>query len=229
MYQLYFGNKNYSSWSLRPWVLMKHFNIPFEEKMVRVAGRGADDMHRGYSANGLVPCLHHNSFQVWDTLAIAEYLAERHLGLWPIDPCARARARSISAEMHSGFGHVRGAFPMNIKMHLQGCEPSPEVAAEIARIDAIWTQTRAEYAGNSMDKPYLFGDFSIADAMFAPVVWRFYSYNAALSPTAQAYCDAMRAHPAMREWKAAALVETTALPHYDADVLAKYGPTRESA
>lgn len=226
MYQLYMGNKNYSSWSLRPWLLLKHFSIPFEERMVSVAGRGAHDMHRGYSPSGHVPCLHHDGFQVWDSLAIVEYLAERHLGMWPLDPNARARARSISAEMHSGFAHVRGAFPMNIKMHLQGCEPSLEVAAEIARIDAIWTQTRAEYARNSTDKPYLFGDFSIADAMFAPVVWRFHSYNVTLSPTAQAYCDIMRVHPAMREWKAAALAETVALPDYDDVVLSKYGPVR---
>lgn len=228
MYQLYMGNKNYSSWSLRPWLLLKHFNIPFEERLVSVAGRGAHDMHRGYAPNGLVPCLHHDGFQVWDSLAIAEYLAERHLGMWPLEPNARARARSISAEMHSGFGHVRGAMPMNVKMCLQGAEPSSEVAAEIARIDAIWTETRAEFASNSADKPYLFGEFSIADAMFAPIVWRFHAYNIKLSPTAQAYCDTMRAHPAMREWKKDALVETTALAHYDHEVMEKYGPTRSS-
>ena len=134
MYQLYFGNKNYSSWSLRPWVLLKHFNIPFQEHMVSVAGRGAGDMLRGYSANGLVPCLHDDGFQVWDTLAIAEYLAERHTGLWPADPIARARARCISAEMHSGFGHVRGAMPMNIKMTLQGAELPTEVAEDVAAL-----------------------------------------------------------------------------------------------
>ena len=226
MYHLYFGNKNYSSWSLRPWVLLKHFNISFQEHMVSVAGRGAGDMHRAYSANGLVPCLHDDGFQVWDTLAIAEYLAERHTGLWPADSMARARARCISSEMHSGFGNMRAAMPMNIKLTLQGAELPKDVAEDVARIDAIWSQTRAEYGGDSADKPYLFGDFTIADAMFAPVVWRFHSYNVSLSPVAQAYCDAMRAHPAMCEWKAAALAETDVLAHYDQMACDTYGEPR---
>ncbi|HQU88620.1 MAG: glutathione S-transferase family protein [Rhodocyclaceae bacterium] len=223
MYALYFGNKNYSSWSLRPWVLMKHFEIPFEEHQVQVSGKGAHAGHRGYSANGLVPCLHVDGFQVWDTLAIAEFLAERHSGLWPADPLARARARSVACEMHSGFGAVRSAMPMNIKLLLKGKPPSAEVQADIDRIAEIWTQTRSEFAGDA--GPYLFGAFSVADAMFAPVVMRFVTYNVALPPVAEAYRDAMLAHPAMVEWADAARAETVALPAYDA-VVEAYGGAR---
>ena len=230
--ELYFGNKNYSSWSLRPWLLMKHFDIPFTEHMVSVAGRGAHEMHRPYSKNGLVPCLHiENDFQIWDTLAIAEYLAETYpeKNLYPVDRLARARARSISAEMHSGFGQVRSAMGMNIKMRLkgvaQGAKVSPEVASEIARIIEIWRDAREEF-GKATGKPYLFGEFSIADAMFAPVVWRFFSYNVPLEGEAKAYLDTMLAHPSMLEWEQSALAETVALAHYDDAVLASYGGPR---
>lgn len=231
MYTLYIGNKNYSSWSLRPWILMKHFGLPFTEKLVSVAGRGAGDMHRAYSANGLVPCLHVNDFQVWDTLAIAEYLAETHpqLHLWPQDALARARARSICAEMHSGFGAVRSAYGMNIKMRLKGAPPDEAIAADIQRICTIWEEARSQFAAiapGSEQGPYLFGAFSIADAMFAPVIWRFFSYNVSLPPVAQAYVNTMLAHPAMKEWEAAALQETVALAHYDDAAMSKFGPVR---
>lgn len=230
--ELYIGNKNYSSWSLRPWLLMKHFGIPFTERLVSVAGRGVHEMHRAYSNNGLVPCLHiEKDFQIWDTLAIAEYLAETYpeKHLYPVDRLARARARSISAEMHSGFGQVRGSMFCNIKMRLkgvaQGAQLSPEVASEIARISEIWRDAREEF-GKATGKPYLFGEFSIADAMFAPVVWRFFSYNVPLEGEAKAYLDTMLAHPFMLEWEQSALAETVALAHYDDAVLASYGGPR---
>ena len=223
MYALYFGNMNYSSWSLRPWILLRHFDIPFEAHRVQVRGSGPTDLHRSYSPNGLVPCLHVDGFQVFDTLAIAEFLAERHAGLWPDDWKARARARSVSAEMHSGFGALRSAMPMNIKLLLKGKPPSAEVQADIDRIAEIWTQTRSEFAGDA--GPYLFGAFSVADAMFAPVVMRFVTYNVALPPVAEAYRDAMLAHPAMVEWADAARAETVALPAYDA-VVEAYGGAR---
>lgn len=225
MYQLYIGNKNYSSWSLRPWVLMKHFEIPFEEVNKEVAGRGANDLHRAYSASGLLPCLHADDFQIWDTLAIAEFLNEQHPDkkLLPNDIHARARARSISAEMHSGFAALRSAMPMNIKMRLKGKAATEAVSADIARIEAIWTEARRDYAG---DKPYLFGDFSIADAMYAPIVWRLFSYNFQLTSPAQTYLETMLAHPAMREWEIAALAETTALASYDEAVFEEYGGPR---
>ena len=214
MYTLYFGNMNYSSWSLRPWVLMKHFGIAFDARQVAVSGRGPNDDHRAYSANGLVPCLHVDGFPIWESLAIAECLAERHAGLWPSDPLARARARSVANEMHAGFGALRNAMPMNIKLRLKGAPLAAEVQADVDRIVQIWTDARAQFGATG--GPYLFGAFGIADAMFAPVVWRFHTYNVPLPPVAAAYRDAMLAHPAMREWEALALAETTALPAYDA-------------
>lgn len=223
MYTLYIGNKNYSSWSLRPWLLMRNFDIPFEVREVQVAGLGANELHRGYSGNGLVPCLHVDGFQVWDSLAIGEFLAERHPGLWPADPLTRARARSVSCEMHSGFGALRGAMSMNIKMRLKGKPASAAVQADIDRIAQIWTEARAQFAHDA--GPWLFGDFSIADAMFAPVVWRFHTYNVSLPPLAARYRDDMLNHPAMREWEAAALLEDVALAHYDS-VAQEYGGSR---
>lgn len=230
--KLFIGNKNYSSWSLRPWLLMKHFDLPFTEQLVSVAGRGPNDLHRGYSQNGLVPCLHiENDFQIWDTLAIAEFLAEsfpaKHL--WPADRLARARARSVSAEMHSGFGSLRSAMGMNVKMRFNGVALSPEVATDVARIDQIWTEARREF-GTRSDQPYLFGAFSVADAMFAPVIWRFHTYNVAqwaqLSHESRAYLAAMLAHPQMQAWECDALAETVALAHYDEPALANFGGVR---
>lgn len=223
MYTLYFGNRNYSSWSLRPWLLMKHFGIPFEERRVAVSGKGANEAHRRYSANGLVPCLHVGEFQVWDTLAIAEFLAGRHPEMWPSDELTRARARSVSAEMHAGFGALRSAMPMNIKLRLQGRPADPAVKADIDRVTEIWQEARERFAGSR--GPWLFGEFSVADAMYAPVVWRFHTYNVPLSGAAAAWCEAMRAHPAMRAWEAAALAEGEALAHYDA-VAADFGGPR---
>ena len=227
--ELYIGNKNYSSWSLRPWLLMKHFGIPFNEHMVSVAGRGANDLHRAYSKNGLVPCLHiENDFQIWDTLAIAEYLAETYpeKNLYPVDKFARARARSISAEMHSGFANLRGAMGMNIKMRLKGSQPSSEFAKDIQRVVEVWTDARREF-GQTTDQPYLFGMFSVADAMFAPVIWRFFSYNVSLQGEAKTYLETMLAHPFMKEWEHSALAETVALAHYDDAALANYGGVRD--
>ena len=134
MYVLYFGNRNYSSWSLRAWLMLKGFDIPFEERVVALAGQGASDVHRAYSDNGLVPCLHDGAIRVWETLAIAEYLAERHAGLWPADAAARANARSVSAEMHAGFTALRSAMPMNIKLRLEGRPPASAVQRDIERI-----------------------------------------------------------------------------------------------
>lgn len=224
MYVLYFGNRNYSSWSLRPWLLMTHFGIAFEERPVEVSGKGANVNHRAYSANGLVPCLHADGFQVWDSLAIAEFLAERHPGMWPADPLARARARSVSCEMHSGFGRLRAAMPMNVKLRLKGGAAIADVRSDIDRVAEIWQESRDQFAGAL--GPYLFGGFSIADAMYAPVVWRFHTYNVDLPPAAAAYRDTLLAHPGMRAWERGALAESTAFPHYDAPALADFGGAR---
>ncbi|KXB31288.1 hypothetical protein AT959_06295 [Dechloromonas denitrificans] len=213
MFDLYIGNKNYSSWSLRPWLLLKHFGIPFREHMVSVAGRDYNAALKPLAGNARVPCLHEDGFQVWESIAIAETLAERHPAMWPADARARARARSISAEMHAGFTALRTAMPMNLKLKLKGKPPTPAVQRDIDRIVEIWEEARMQFA--TADGPWLFGAFSVADAMFAPIVWRFHVYNVALPPLAATYRDAMLAHPAMQEWYGAALQESEAHAHYD--------------
>lgn len=223
MYTLYLGNKNYSSWSLRAWLLLKHFGIPFREQMVSVAGRDYNASLKPLAGNARVPCLHDEGFQVWESIAIAEYLAERHPHLWPADARARARARSISAEMHAGFAKLRTAMPMNLKLKLRGRPAEPEVQREIDRIVEIWDEARTAFAAG--EAPYLFGDFSIADAMYAPIVWRFHSYNVPLSGKAAAYASVMLAHPAMQAWYAEAMQEREAHPHYD-QLAAAYGGPR---
>jgi len=220
---LYIGNKNYSSWSLRPWLLLKHLGILFKEHMVSVAGRDYNPALRPISANAKVPCLHVDGFQVWESLAIAEYLAEQSPVLWPADARARARARSISAEMHAGFAKLRMAMPMNLKFKLKGKPADLAVQRDIDRIIEIWTETRTKFA--TPDGPYLFGAFSVADAMYAPIACRFHTYNVPLPPEAKTYSDTLLAHPAMQEWYAAALRETEAHAHYD-DLATEYGGLR---
>ena len=213
MFDLYIGNKNYSSWSLRPWLLMKHFGVPFREHAVSVSGADYNPALKALAGNARVPCLHEDGLQVWESIAIAEFLAERQPGMWPVDASARARARSISAEMHSGFAKLRTAMPMNLKLKLRGKPAEAGVQRDIDRVVEIWEEARTRFATG--DGAYLFGDFSVADAMFAPVACRFSVYNVALPPVAAAYRDAILAHPAMQEWYAAALLETEAHAHYD--------------
>ncbi len=221
-YELYIGNKNYSSWSLRAWLLLRHLNIPFREHMFSVAGREYNPALKPIAGNAKVPCLHDEGFQVWESIAIAEYLAESYPELWPEDAKARARARSISAEMHSGFANLRKAMPMNLKFRLNGKPAEAAVQREIDRIVEIWNEARTLFASSG---PYLFGSFSIADAMYAPIVWRFHVYNVQLPPRAAEYRDAMLDHPAMREWHRDALKETEAHEHYD-KLAAEYGGPR---
>ena len=223
MCDLYIGNKNDSSWSLRPWLLLKHFAIPFAEHMVSVAGRDYNPALKPLAGNARVPCLHEDGFQVWESLAIAETLAERHPQMWPADPRARARARSISAEMHAGFVDLRTAMPMNLKLRLRGRPASSAVQRDIDRVVEIWEEARTQFA--TPDGPWLFGAFSVADAMFAPVVWRFHVYNVDLPPLAGVYRDAMLAHPAMQEWYAASILESEAHAHYDC-LAEEYGGSR---
>ncbi len=213
MLDLYIGNKNYSSWSLRPWLLLKHFGVPFVEHMVSVAGRDYNPALKPIAGNARVPCLHDDGFAIWESIAIAEYLAERDPRMWPAERRARARARSISAEMHAGFTALRTAMPMNLKLELKGRPATPTVQRDIDRVIEIWLDARNNFAGAA--GPYLFGDFSVADAMFAPIVCRFHSYNVALPPVAAAYAATLRSHPALVEWHRDALQETEAHAHYD--------------
>jgi len=203
---LVIGNRNYSSWSLRPWVAMKTLGMPFEERRIPLDTPTTRQDILKHSPAGKVPCLVDGANTVWDSLAILEYLAEKQPKLWPADAGARARARSIAAEMHSGFTAVRSNMPMNVRNRYPGKGRNAEVDAEIARIDQIWSAAQ---------KPLLFGAFSIADAMFAPVVFRFRTYQPPLSAASRAYMEAMLALPAMQEWSAAAGREAEVLSKYD--------------
>ena len=204
--KLIIANKNYSSWSLRPWLLMKESGIEFEEELIQL---GTDEFRQRtaeFSANGCVPVLLHGERIIWDTLAIVEYLAELfpEKNLWPEDAEARAYARSSVAEMHSGFSALRNDMPMNIRGDHQNFSCSDAVTANIDRIFEIWQACRDRFgAGGNM----LFGDFSAADAFYAPVIWRFRTYGVTAPGALADYMEAMIALPAMQEWKAAGEAE----------------------
>ena len=210
MYTLYLGNKNYSSWSLRGWLAAKLSGAPFREVMVTLSGTYNTEWRR-FSPTALVPALHDGDVVVWDSLAIAEYLAERHPGMWPNDPAARAYARSIACEMHSGFSHLRNDMTMCIRERVDVRPWSLKLVADIARVVELWTDARERFG---KDGPYLMGTFSLADVFYAPVSFRFRTYGVSLTGTAAAYQDALAAHPFLREWEAAARAETTII---DAD------------
>lgn len=211
-YTLILGNKAYSSWSLRPWIALKQAGLAFEEKVIPIYMDGSAEAIRKYSPAGKVPILIDGDFTVWDSLAIIEYVAEQNPTLWPADAKARAIARSISAEMHSGFVPLRKLCTMNLRRHYPGFELNDEVRENVLRIDAIFTENRNAYGRSG---PFLFGEWSGADAMYAPVVTRFKTYDVKLSDVAQAYCDAVLALPAMQEWYAAAEAEPWTLPQYE--------------
>ena len=217
MLQLTIGNKNYSSWSMRPWVLLRHFDIPFQEVMVRFdsfePGSAFKQAVGPLAPTGKVPVLVHGDLVVWDTLAIAEYAAEyaaEHFpeqALWPRDQAQRARARSLCAEMHAGFGALRSACPMNIEAALpevgaRVLAEQPAVVAELARLIDMWIGALAASGG-----PFMFGGFSIADAYFAPVVARLRSYALPVPPAAAAYLDRVWASPGVAAWVQDALAE----------------------
>jgi len=205
--KLVIGNKNYSSWSMRPWVLLRGAGIPFEEIQLRFDDAGRIAEARRYSPAGQVPVLLVDDAPVWDSLAICETVAELfpEKQLWPADARARQVARSICAEMHAGFRKLRGAMPMNIRASLPGKGMNADVQQDIDRIVAIWQSCRERFG---QDGAMLFGRFTVADACYAPVVMRFMTHAVALPPAAQAYADAVRALPAVQEWMAAARSET---------------------
>ena len=211
-YTLVIGNKNYSSWSLRPWLAMKVAGIPFDEVRIPLYVDGYLAKIRNYSPAGKLPVLVAGSVTVWESLAILEYLAECHPDrkLWPADAAARGHARAVSTEMHAGFSALRGGMTMNVRSSYPGIGMTPEVKIDIARIDTIWSECLQKYGG-----PFLFGGFSIADAMYAPVATRFKTYAVTLSGPAARYAGELLALPAMQEWYAAARAETEVIAQYE--------------
>jgi glutathione S-transferase len=203
MYTLYIGNKNYSSWSLRGWLATKLSGAPFREVVIQLRGTYNPD-NRAFSPTALVPSLHDGAVHVWDSLAISEYLAERHPGMWPADAVARAWARSIAAEMHSGFGALRNDMTMCIRERLDVRPWSDALIANIARVEEIWIESRARHGAGGK---YLCGAFSLADVFYAPVAFRFQTYDVQPAGVAGAYLEALLEHPFVREWEAAALAE----------------------
>ena len=199
-YQLHIANKNYSSWSLRPWVLLRELGIPFEERM-HPFGQG--ESFFAFSPSGKVPCLHDGDTVVWDSLAIAEYVGESHEGVWPRDAKARAWARSAAAEMHSGFATLRQRCSMSCGVRIRLHEHPDALARDIARIDALWSEGLRRFAG-----PFLAGPtFGAVDAFFAPVAFRVQTYDLALGEAAAAYAQRLLELPSMRQWYAEALIE----------------------
>jgi len=206
---LYVGNKNYSSWSMRPWMAMTAAGIDFEEVVIPFDFAAGNPDIRAVSPTGRVPLLRHGDLLVWESLAIIEYVAELFpdTGLWPADRQARARARSYSMEMLSGFRSLRGACPMNVRREKRALEVDADVRADVARIERIWKEALAQSGG-----PFLFGAFGAVDAMYAPVVNRFDVYDLVADPEVLGYMQRMKAHPAYRKWEEAARAEPWGVP-----------------
>jgi glutathione S-transferase len=205
---LYIGNKNYSSWSMRPWLAMTAFGLEFDETLVPLDTAEFAPTIGAVSGAGRVPVLVDESVTVWESPAIIEYLAEKfsELSIWPADPAARAHARAISAEMHAGFPGLRGACPMNLAKTYAARDRGADVAKDLSRIETIWREARARF-GEQSDEPYLYGAFSAADAMYAPVVARFMSYQLGTTAEAANYMTAVSSHPAYVAWRESALAE----------------------
>jgi glutathione S-transferase len=222
-YRLFTANRNYSSWSLRPWVLMRTLGIGFEEEVRFFVPGSNRAVFKAFAPNGTVPCLHDGGTVVWDSLAIVEYLAERHPGVWPADAAARAWARCAAAEMHGGFSALRNIASMSCGIRVKLHEVSPALAQDVARIDEIWCEGLARFGG-----PFLAGaSFTAVDAFFAPVAFRAQSCGLALSAPAAAYVQRLLDLPAMREWYDAALLETQREPGHEAEALAAGTITRD--
>jgi glutathione S-transferase len=203
---LILGNKNYSSWSLRPWIAMKAAGIAFDEQVIPLYEPGSREQVLKFSPAGKVPVLIDDGRSIWESLAILEYLAEKFpkTGLWPAEPGARSHARVVANEIHGGFSALRRNCPMNMWLPPKKRPQPDEVAADVRRIDALWSDCRARFGYNGA---FLFGGFGAADAMYAPVVSRLHSYGLDVGKVARAYMDAVMALPAWAEWREAALKE----------------------
>ena len=215
--KLIIGNKNYSSWSFRPWIGLRAAGIAFDEEVIPLYDVGSKEQILARSPGGKVPILIDGDVQVWESLAILEYLAEKFPAakLWPEDSVARAHARAIASEMHAGFQPLRKACPMNMWRPVKTMALAPEVAGNVRRIEAIWTDCRTRFGAGGA---FLFGkDFGVADAMYAPVVSRFHAYGIEVGVISRTYMDAVMALPAWQEWRAAALKEPWVLEKDEPD------------
>ena len=203
--RLYIGNRRYSSWSMRGWLAVKLAGLDVEEVMIHFSRPGPTEAISRLSPNGLVPYLEHRGARVWESLAVCEYCAEIAPSLWPADPVARAHARAISAEMHAGFSGLRQSMWMNLGRDFSGLGRTPEALADVARIEAMWAETRQRFGAGG---PFLFGAaFTAADAMYAPVVTRFLTWQPEIGAATRAYCEAVRAHPLVSAWYDGAAAE----------------------
>jgi glutathione S-transferase len=213
---LVIGNKNYSSWSLRPWIAMKVAGISFDEKVIPLYEAGSREQVLQYSPTGKVPVLIDGDQHVWESLAILEHLAEKFpdARLWPAEQPARSRARAVASEMHAGFVALRRACPMNMWLPPKPRPQSKEVLADVVRIETLWSECRASFGDAG---PFLFGAFGAADAMYAPVVARFHTYGITVGDPARAYMNAVMALPAWTQWRAAALKEPWIMRHNEPD------------
>jgi glutathione S-transferase len=219
-YTLHIANKNYSSWSLRPWLLLTELGIPFAERLHLFQPGANHDAFRAFSPTGQVPCLVDGAVAVWESLAITEYLAERHAAVWPRDAAARAWARSVAAEMHAGFGALRAGCSHNcglrIRLHAHMPALAPALWKDIARIAELWADGLGRFGG-----PFLAGSvFTAADAFFAPVAFRFQTYGIEIGGEPAAYAERLRALPGMRAWYDAAIAETAREPGHEAEARA---------
>jgi glutathione S-transferase len=215
MYKLHIANKNYSSWSLRPWLLLKTLDIPFVEIIHPFPENGVWDIYRRFSPSGKVPCLVEDERVIWDSLAITEYLAESYTNVWPADKDARTWARCATAEMHSGFQALRSNCGMNCGLRIELSGISPALQKDINRVDELWREGLSRFGG-----PFLAGArFSAVDAFFAPVVFRAQTYHLPLSQQSQTYITHMLAQPAMQDWYASALAETWREPAHEQEAL----------
>jgi len=216
--KLLIGNKCYSSWSLRPWLLMRVAGIAFTEQLVPLDEPGFKEavFAAAPGSGGTLPMVVDGDIAVWETLAICEYLHDTYpqAGIWPRDKAARAQARAVSSEMHAGFMELRSACPMNLGKRFAGRDRGPGVARDVERITGLWRHARERFGDGG---PFLYGEFSAADAMYAPVVTRLDTYGIAVDPVSQDYMQAVLALPAYREWLAAALVEPWVVAHDEVD------------
>ncbi|MDH3644701.1 MAG: glutathione S-transferase family protein [Gammaproteobacteria bacterium] len=204
MYKLFIANKNYSSWSLRPWLLLTELGIEFEEKLVSFADGGSWEKFREFSPTGQVPCLQDGARTIWESLAIVEYLAERHATVWPDDDDARAWARSAAAEMHAGFSALRNLCPMTVGLRIRLHEQPEVLQGDLDRLAELWNEGLSRIGG-----PFLAGNaFTAVDAFFAPVAFRLQTYGLSLTGAAQDYTGHLLEQPGMQAWQAAALVES---------------------